>query len=153
MPPNNGGRKGVHVPDNNDNNDSYRNDDEHQIRQLIARWMSATRAGDIDTVLTLMSDDVVFLTPGRPPMVGKQSFAAAATQPPNAPRPQFDATSEIQEIRILGDWAYLWTKLSVTITPPGAPTPLRRAGHTLSILKKQNGHWLLTRDANMLAPA
>jgi ketosteroid isomerase-like protein len=26
-----------------------------------------------------------------------------------------------------------------------------RSGHTLSILKKQNGKWLLARDANMLA--
>ena len=40
--------------------------DEQEIRQLVATWMAATKAGDIDTVLSLMSDDVVFLVTGRP---------------------------------------------------------------------------------------
>jgi ketosteroid isomerase-like protein len=65
--------------------------------------------------------------------------------------PQIDGTSEIQEIKVLGDWAYMWTKLKVVVTPPGG-APMTRAGHTLSILKKVNGKWLLARDANMLAP-
>jgi uncharacterized protein (TIGR02246 family) len=59
-------------------------------------------------------------------------------------------TSEIQEIKVLGDWAFMWTKLTVVVTPPGGAQPMTRAGHTLSILKKQNGKWVLARDANML---
>jgi ketosteroid isomerase-like protein len=46
----------------------------------------------------------------------------------------------------------MWTKLRVVVTPPGRAQPATRAGHTLSILKKQNGKWLLARDANMLSP-
>lgn len=52
--------------------------DEQEIRQLVATWMAATKAGEIETVLGLMADDVVFLLPGRPPMIGKSTFAAAA---------------------------------------------------------------------------
>lgn len=33
--------------------------DEQQIRDLVATWMQATQAGDVDTVLGLMTDDVV----------------------------------------------------------------------------------------------
>ena len=51
--------------------------DEQQIRQLVTTWMAATKAGDVDTVLDLMADDVVFLVPGRPPM-RKGEFASAA---------------------------------------------------------------------------
>jgi uncharacterized protein (TIGR02246 family) len=40
--------------------------DEREIRQVVATWMTATKAGDIETVLTLMADDVVFLIAGRP---------------------------------------------------------------------------------------
>jgi hypothetical protein len=29
---------------------------------------------------------------------------------------------------------------------------MTRAGYTLSILNKQNGRWVLARDANLLAP-
>jgi uncharacterized protein (TIGR02246 family) len=126
--------------------------DEKEIRQLIATWMAATKAGDIDTVLSLMSEDVVFLTPGRAPMVGKASFAAATKGQSGEGSPQFDGKSEIQEIRVLGEWAFMWTKLTVVVTPPGGGEPMTRTGHTLSVLKKESSKWVLTRDANMLAP-
>lgn len=126
--------------------------DEQEIRQLVTTWMEATKAGDIDTVLSLMTDDVVFLVTGRPPMIGKPAYAEAAQPPSGHVAPQFDGTSEIQEIRVLGDWAYMWTKLTVVVTPSGGAPAMTRAGHTLTVLRKQNGKWLLARDANMLAP-
>jgi uncharacterized protein (TIGR02246 family) len=126
--------------------------DEREIRQLVATWMAATKAGDIETVLTLMAEDVVFLLPGRPPMIGKSAFAAAAGAQSDQERPQFDGTSDIQEIKVVGEWAFMWAKLSVVMTPPGGAPSMVIAGHTLSILKKQNGKWVLARDANMLSP-
>ena len=125
--------------------------DEQEIRQLVSTWMAASKAGDVETVLSLISDNVVFLVPGQPVM-RKADFAAAARAQSSQGTPQFDATSEIQEIKILGDWAFMWTRLTVVIAPPGGAQAMTRAGHTLSILKKQNGKWLLARDANMLAP-
>jgi uncharacterized protein (TIGR02246 family) len=123
--------------------------DEQEIRALVATWMSATRAGDLDTVLDLMTEDAVFLGPGRPPMMGRESFAAASrAQAENST--QIDGTSEIQEIRVAGDCAYMWTRLSVVMTPAGGKA-IKRAGHTLSVLRKENGKWRLARDANMLS--
>jgi len=122
--------------------------DEEQIRALVDTWMRATKAGDIDTVLELMTDDVVFLMAGQPPMIGKAAFAAAARGPQ---RPQFDGKSEIQEICLLGEWAYMWNRLEVTVTSQPGAAPSKRAGPTLTILRKENGHWLLARDANMLS--
>jgi uncharacterized protein (TIGR02246 family) len=124
--------------------------DEQEIRQLVSTWMTASKAGDIETVLSLMADDVVFLTPGRSVM-RKEDFAVAARAQSGSGAPQFDGESEIQEIRVLGDWAFMWAKLTVVVTPPGGAQPMTRAGHTLSILTKQNGKWVLARDANMLA--
>lgn len=93
--------------------------DEQEIRHLVATWMAATKAGDIETVLSLMADDVVFLRPGHPPMTGKAAFAAAAGAQSGQGPPKFDGTSEIQEIKVLGEWAFMWAKLSVVVTPPG----------------------------------
>ena len=128
--------------------------DEQKIRQLVSTWMAASKAGDVETVLSLMADDVIFLTPGQEVM-GKADFAAAARAQSGQGgegAPQFDGKSEIQEIRVLGDWAFMWTKLTVIVTSPGDAQSMTRAGYTLSILKKQRGKWLLARDANMLAP-
>jgi len=124
--------------------------DEQKIRQLVATWMAATKAGDFDTVLGLMAEDVVFLLPGQPPMIGKSAFATAAKAQSGKEPPQFDGTSEIREIKVLCDWAYMWSKLTVVVTPPGGGAPKTRAGHTLTIFKKESDKWLLARDANML---
>ena len=128
--------------------------DEQKIRQLVSTWMAASKAGDVETVLSLMADDVIFLMPGQEVM-GKADFAAAARAQSGQGgegAPRFDGKSEIQEIKVLGDWAFMWTKLTVIVTSPGDAQSMTRAGYTLSILKKQRGEWLLARDANMLAP-
>src|ERR1700730_786648 len=122
--------------------------DEQAVRQLVTTWLDASKAGDTEKVLSLMTDDVVFLVAGQPPMRGKAAFAASQSALKAA---KIDATSEIQEIKVVGDWAYMWTKLSVVITPPNGAAPIKRAGNTLSILRRQADNWLIARDANMLA--
>jgi uncharacterized protein (TIGR02246 family) len=124
--------------------------DEQQIRDLVATWFAASKDGDIDTVLGLMTDDVVFLVPGRAPM-GKQEFADLSRVPPGVVPPRVDGRSEIQEVVVSGDIAYMWTKLSVVVTPSGGQS-MERAGHTLTVLRRENGQWRLARDANLLTP-
>jgi ketosteroid isomerase-like protein len=85
-------------------------------------------------------------------MIGKSAFAAAAKLPSGQEPPQFNGMSEIQEIKVLGEWAFMWTKLSVVVTRPAGAPLMTLAGHTLSIPKKQNGKWVLARDANTLSP-
>jgi len=126
--------------------------DEQEIRELVSRWMAASKAGDVDTVLSLMADDVVFLVPGQPVM-RRADFASKARAQSGQDAPQIDGSSEIQEIKVLGEWAFMWTRLTVVMTPPNGAQPVRRAGHTLTILKKQDGRWVIARDANLLAPA
>ena len=127
------------------------NTDEQEIRELTATWFAASKTGDVDKVLSLMSDDVVFLVPGKPPM-RKADFAKAAAAQVGKDAATFDGISEIQEITVAGDWAFMWTKLQVTFAPPTGSPPVVRSGHTLSVLRKQHGKWLLARDANLLAP-
>jgi uncharacterized protein (TIGR02246 family) len=128
------------------------NPNEQAIRQVIASWHSATAAGDIETVLGLMSEDAVFLVAGQPPMRGRATFEKGlrgllATH-------RIESTGEVQEIGISGDVAYGWTRLTVRIIPASGRDVVTRSGNTLSIFRKQaDGSWVLARDANMLAVA
>jgi len=124
-------------------------DDEAQIRALIATWMAATRAGDVDTVMDLMTDDVVFLLPGRPAM-SRADFEAAAKLQAGDTGLRIDGTSEVQEVQVAGGWAFARSHFKVTVTPPGGGAPVLRAGPVLSVFRKEQGRWLLARDANML---
>jgi uncharacterized protein (TIGR02246 family) len=86
------------------------------------------------------------MVPGAEPF-GKQAFAAASKSMANL---QLDGKSEIQELRVLGDWAYLRNYIEMTVTPPNGE-PVSRSGYTLTILRKDaDGQWHLTRDANLL---
>jgi len=121
--------------------------DEQAIRDLVFTWLSATKAGDRDTVLGLMAEDVVFLQPGQEPIRGRAAFAKMQQAMANI---DIDASSAIQEIRVFGEWAYCWNHLTVTVTPHTGGAPVKRAGHVLSVLQKQHGRWLIVRDANVL---
>jgi uncharacterized protein (TIGR02246 family) len=121
-------------------------DDERAIRDLIATWIAASKSGDLNTVLGLMSDDMIFMVPGR--SFGKAEFKAASEGMKGM---NFDAVSEVLEVQVLGSHAWCRTHLTVTMTPPNGNT-VRRSGNTLSILRKEpSGKWLMIRDANMLA--
>ncbi len=121
-------------------------DDERAIRELVETWMTASRAGDVRTVLGLMADDVIFMVPGREPF-GKDVFRAAAETMKDV---RIEGRSDIREIKVLGDWAYLRNHIELTMTPPSGAA-VRRAGYTLSILHKEpDGKWVLARDANLV---
>jgi uncharacterized protein (TIGR02246 family) len=122
--------------------------DEQEIRDLVTIWLSASKAGDTDRVLSLMAEDVVFLRPGQPPMRGKAAFAATQSALADI---DLEASGEIQEIKVFGEWAYLWNKLTIVMTPRNGGPPVKRAGDTLSILQKQKDSWVIFRDANLLA--
>jgi uncharacterized protein (TIGR02246 family) len=121
-------------------------EDERAIRELVATWMKASQAGDTATVLSLMANDVVFMVPGREPF-GKEAFAAASQGMKGM---VLEGTSEIRELNVLGDWAYLRSHVRMTMTPPGGK-PVKRGGYTLTILRKEpDGRWVLARDANLV---
>lgn len=126
--------------------------DEQAIRNLIETWLRATREGDVDTVLDLMTPDVVFLVPGHEPMQGRAAFEASlrAVLGTHA----IESASDIEEIVVAGDLAYCRTRLKVNVTSKHGGTPMVRSGHTLSIMRRcEDGKWRLTRDANMVVPS
>jgi uncharacterized protein (TIGR02246 family) len=49
-------------------------EDEKAIRQLVETWMTASKAGDTETVLGLMADDAVFMVPAKS-LSAKKPFA------------------------------------------------------------------------------
>src|SRR5690606_23383533 len=108
-------------------------EDQRAIRAVVAEWMAATKRGDTQAVLNLMTDDAVFLVVGQPPM-GKAAFAAAA-QTPADQRPSFESVFDIKEIHVEGHLAYMWSHLTVIVTPPRGD-PVKRAGHTLTVFRK-----------------
>jgi uncharacterized protein (TIGR02246 family) len=125
--------------------------DEQSIRNLVAQWHRATAAGDVDTILPLMAEDVVFLVAGRPPMRGRSAFEQGLRSLLTSHR--VDSRGDIQEVEVSGDIGYCRTLLTVRMTPLSGGDANLRSGSALSIFRKQtDGSWVLVRDANLLSP-
>jgi uncharacterized protein (TIGR02246 family) len=126
--------------------------DEKEIRGLIARWHDLTAEGDVDALLELMSEDVVFLVAGHEPMRGRQAFADALRSLLETHR--IESSGIVDEVVVSGNFGYSWTQLKVKTTPLAGGDTTVRTGSTLSIFRKEsNGAWVLARDANLLTPA
>ena len=123
--------------------------DELAIRSAVETWMQASADGDLPRALALIDDDVVFVGPGRPAMRGKDAFAAASRAMDGKVR--VEGASDIQEVRVFGDWAYVWTQLTITMHPTDGSAAAHRGGPGLSVWrKKADGTWVIFRDANMV---
>ena len=122
--------------------------EEHAIRQLVDTWLKASESGDVNTILTLMADDVIFMVHGREPF-SKEEFVQNYKQMKGI---KLKTESDIQEIKVLGEWAWMRNFLKVSFMPDeGEPT--KHSGYVLTILRKtSDGKWVITRDANLLTP-
>jgi uncharacterized protein (TIGR02246 family) len=126
--------------------------DDLAIRRLIDDWLDATTARDLTRLLPLMADDVVFLSAGQPPMIGRDAFAQSIEAGRKVHH--LSGSITVEEVVVCGDVAYTRTHLTITVTPLTGGTVMRLAGHSLSVLRKlPDGRWVMARDANLLTPS
>jgi ketosteroid isomerase-like protein len=65
---------------------------------------------------------------------------------------RLECRSNPQEITVTGDLAVCWNLLEIDVTPIAGGTTIRRAGNTLTILRRgPDGQWRIWRDANLMA--
>jgi uncharacterized protein (TIGR02246 family) len=123
-------------------------EDTRQIRKLIDAWIAASNARNLPALMDMMTDDVVFMTPGRAPF-GKAEFAADVERMKGV---AIDARAEVQEIEVSGALAYIRNHIRVELTSPGQ-APKRMSGYAMSVLRKDDdGRWRIARDANLVRP-
>jgi uncharacterized protein (TIGR02246 family) len=123
-------------------------EDTRQIRALVDSWIAASKAHDLSALMNMMTDDVVFMTPGRAPF-GKAEFVADSERMKGV---GIDARAEVQEIEVFGPLAYVRNHVRVELTSPGRALK-RVSGYAMSILRKEaDGRWRIARDANLVMP-
>ena len=124
--------------------------DELAIRKMHSTWIDAVNAGDLVSLLSLMADDVVFLSPGQAPC-GRDGFSphfSAAHQ-----QSRINCISELKDVVVVGEVAYTLSRDSLSVTPRAGGEATQFAGHRLTVYRKQlDGRWLLARDAHTLSP-
>jgi uncharacterized protein (TIGR02246 family) len=121
-----------------------------EIETLNKDWLAAEANKDIAKLLTLVTDDVVFLPINWPAVAGKQAVEAMY-------RVFFDRfsviehTTSISEIRITDDWAFVLGSEKLILTPKAGGASVELNGHGMSILQRDaHGAWRFARGINNL---
>ncbi len=124
--------------------------DEQAIRDLFNNWIQSTTEGDLELARQCIVDDAIFFVPGAGEM-DKETFAqgAAGGSPEDSPI-DYALDSQLRELKVLGDHAYLWIESTLICTPKNGDPSTKMAGHSLSIVVKKEGRWQIMRDANTM---
>jgi uncharacterized protein (TIGR02246 family) len=123
--------------------------DERAIREVHSTWIDAVNAGDLDRLLSLMADDVVFLSPGQAPF-GRDGFSAGFSDAHE--QAQVRCVSELEEVVVVGEVAYTRSRDSLSVIPRAGGKAMQMAGHRITVYREQpDGRWLLARDAHTLS--
>lgn len=125
------------------------NSDEQEIRAVHSIWIDAVNVGDLDRLLTLVAEDVVFLTPGQAPF-GREGFSSNFMAAHEQMR--ISCTSELEEVVVVGAVAYTRSRDALSVTPRAGGTAVELAGYRMTVYRKhRDGRWLLSRDAHTLS--
>jgi uncharacterized protein (TIGR02246 family) len=105
--------------------------------------MNAALARDFATWAALFLEDAVINPPNEPAVKGRAAIRAWLEKFP--PMTEFKLNNEKVEGR--EDLAYLLGTYSMTITPSGAPGPVKDSGKYVTIMRRQpDGRWLCAVD-------
>lgn len=128
--------------------------DRKAIAELHQRDIAATKAYDIEALVSLMSDDIVALPPSGKPTRGRET----ARKGLEAGRPQMQEIEVIdyqqnwEEVHIAGDYAFEWGAFLSVFRPKGSDI-VRERHNVLRVLKRSaDGTWRVHRTIWNNAP-
>ena len=117
------------------------------INDLTARDIEASKENDIDTLASLWTQDGVLIIPMSPPFVGKPARRKMLEQQKELAK-DVETTAydeRWEELRIIGDYAYEWGNISVTLELSGGKQGSHTVGAMRILQKQKDGEWLVAR--------
>ena len=115
------------------------------VNDIWTRYSASLNAGDLDSWLSLWTDDGVQLPPGEPPVVGKDQIRARNRGVLD--KFTFNISITNDEVGVASDWAFARGTYTATLTPKAGGRAIPINGKYMTILKRQpDGSWKIHRD-------
>ena len=109
-------------------------------------YVTAINSNNLDTLLGMLTNDVVFLAPQEPVMVGKAAVRPWLEGYLKAFKTHWD--KPVQEFVVSGEWAFERYSYQSTDTPTGGGAVVQDTGWGLVIYHRDtDGTWRVARDA------
>ena len=111
-----------------------------------AAYTTAINSNNLDSIMGMMTEDVVFLTAHAPPMVGKAAVRPWVDGYLQAFTTQWD--KEALDFEVAGAWAFERYSYKSTDTPRAGGEPVKDTGWGLVVYHRDpDGNWRVARDA------
>ena len=116
------------------------------VQQAHENYVRVINSNNIDSLMSMMTDDVVFLAAGAKPIVGKAAVREWADGYYKAFHTKWD--KPVQEFNVSGDNAIERYSYTSTDTPVAGGKPVVDTGWGLVVYHREaDGAWRVARDA------
>lgn len=109
------------------------------IEKLRRRDIAATKAYDVEALLSLWSDDIVALPPGQAPIIGKAAnrkmLEAGREASQNYETLEYE--QDWKEIRIEGSFVYEWGTFRSAVRVKSSGEVIRQSYNVMRVLQRQ----------------
>ena len=124
--------------------------DQKAIADLQRRNIEANMALDTEKLLALRTDDVVYLAPGRAPLVGQDAvrkyLGEIRGQLANWDMLAYE--ENWQEVQVVGDFAFEWGTVNIRARQEGERRESEALRNVMQVLRRQpDGDWKISRVA------
>ena len=120
--------------------------EEAAIRRTDADWLAAASARDLNRVLPFWADDATIVTPGMPPIVGKDAIRKYVSGAFATPGFSITWKTEKVEVSQSGDLAYSTGTDRISLNSPDGKS-VTEENRGVAIWKKQvDGSWKVVLD-------
>ncbi len=112
--------------------------DVEAIKSLSDEIMKAYNEGDLEALTAIVAEDVVFMPPGEPTLIGKEAIRNWH----DFDKISFDVNITVEEVQVLGDWAFIRDIWIGTVTQNESGEKFESNYKSLIILRRQpDGTW------------
>ena len=108
------------------------------IRGVQNEYVRAMNSGDVDAWLETIGDDAVNLPPNHPQVTGKEAIRSYIVTS-YFERFNMQLSISVQEVQILGDFAFTNGSFSLSLTPKDGGEVIEEKGKFIDIFKRQPG--------------
>lgn len=120
--------------------------DDAKAHLAHANYVQAINSNDLDTLLDVLTEDVVFMAPNTPVMVGKDAARPWLAGYLEAYETHWD--KPVQEFLVLGTWAIERYSYTSTDKPKGGGEPIVGTGWGMVVYHQDaDGAWRVARDS------
>ncbi len=116
------------------------------IKRIYEQWDEAENSGDANALVLLVTDDIIWMEPDSPVIVGKEALRELLESSYET-HSMKDMKTVVEEIRLAGDWAYVRSSYCTISIPKDGSERVNRIGRIVDLCERQeDGSWKIARD-------